>query len=98
MLSNHVFWQTLSATRPPHRWYYRAGLVFWPTCKRLATTVRADPARQALRLHSMLVSGVDGNVPTQAAEALIELWRLFAYVHTSCDSSVGHIRGDAGPR
>lgn len=48
---------------PRPRWYYRAGLVFWPASKRLATTVRADPARQALRLHSMLVSRRDMRGP-----------------------------------
>lgn len=42
MLSNHVL-SSLPAACPRHRWYYRAGLVFWPTRKRLATTVRADP-------------------------------------------------------
>lgn len=37
------------------RWYYRAGLLFWPSSKRLVNTVQADPARQVLRLHGMLV-------------------------------------------
>ncbi|PRW20980.1 hypothetical protein C2E21_8410 [Chlorella sorokiniana] len=57
------------------RWYFRAGLVFWPASKRLATTVRADPARQALRLHSMLVStaGAPAPLAEQATAAAVKL-------------------------
>lgn len=71
------------------RWYYRAGLVFWPASKRLATTVRADPARQALRLHGMLVRGSDMRGPeaTGAGQPALQQGGAQCYVH-HCSAQV----------